>query len=239
MTCTPTTTVIAARLSGLARLLSGNAAVLAASGLPETVTDVRIAVYGDVAAQLHRWTSDDAPAADSPLAAVPPADLDREDAVAVGLAVARQFETLAALLAANAALLTRRTRDLVMHRRSAVYRDVAAQLRILAADERQAAVATAPRTSRAPLSNTAPVSPIAVKAATRATRVRPEFLEALVAAMAARRRAGWSVARLSRWLRTTLRDPQTGAIHPCAQRSFVTYVTALLTGTQARPLRAA
>jgi hypothetical protein len=111
-----------------------------------------------------------------------------------------------------------------------VYRDVAAQLRLLAADERQAAVTAAPRTSRPPRSNTAPLSPIVVAAAVRAPRVRAEFVEPLSAAIAARRGRGWSVSRLTLWLRATLRDPQTGAAHPCADRTFVGYVTRLLAG---------
>lgn len=223
MSCT-LTQVIAARLSGLADRLTRNAAVLAGSGLPEVVTGVRTQVYTDVAAQLRLWIETDPQTAGNPLVV----DLAADDAAAVAAGTAAQFEALAGLLAANATLLIRRTADAVMHGRAAVYRDVAAQLRLLAADERQAAVAARPWTSRPPRSNTAPLSPIAVKAATRAPRVRPTFLDALVTAIAQRRRAGWSVARLARWLRTTLRDPQTDLIHPCAERPFVSYVTALL-----------
>ncbi|MEV6644548.1 hypothetical protein [Amycolatopsis sp. NPDC051371] len=232
MSCT-LTQVIAARLSGLADTLTRNAAVLTGAGLPEVVTGVRATVYGDVAAQLRLWIESDQQTAGNPLVVAPTAD----EAAGVAAGVAREFEALAGLLVANARLLVRRTRDLVMHRRAGVYRDVAAQLQLLAADERQAAVAIAPRTSRPPLSNTAPLSPVVVKAATRTPRVRPEFLDAVVAAIAARRRAGWSVARLTRWLRNSLRDPQTDLVHPCAQRSFVSYVTSLLTGPGA--LRAA
>lgn len=227
MSCTHTQ-VIAARLSGLADTLTRNAAVLIGAGLPEVVTGVRAAVYLDVAAQLRLWIETDPQTAGNPLAATQGAD----DSVAVAAGVAREFETLAGLLAANARLLVRRTADVVMHRRAGVYRDVASQLRILAADAREAAVTASPRSSRPPLSNTAPLNPIAAKAASRAPRVRPEFLDALVAAIAARRRAGWSVARLTLWLRTTLRDPQTDLVHPCAQRSFVAYVTALLGSPQ-------
>jgi hypothetical protein len=234
MSCTQIQ-VIAARLSGLADTLTRNAAVLTGAGLPEAVTGVRAAVYTDVATQLRLWTETDPQTAGSnPLAVALAAD----DANAVAAGLAREFEALAGLLAANARILVRRSADVVMHRRAGVYRDVAAQLRILAADERQAAVVTAPRTSRPPLSNTAPVHPIAAKAATRAPRVRPEFLDALVAAVAKRRRQGWSVARLTLWLRTTLRDPQTDLIHPCAQRSFVAYVTALLGSPQTAALAA-
>jgi hypothetical protein len=236
MSCT-LTQVIAARLSGLADTLTRNAAVLTGAGLPEVVTGVRAAVYGDVAAQLRLWIESDQQTAGNPLVVALAADEAADEAAGVAAGVAREFEALAGLLAANARLLVRRTGDVVMHRRAGVYRDVAAQLRLLAADERQAAVAMEPRTSRPPLSNTAPLSPVVVKAATRAPRVRPEFLDALVAAIAARRRAGWSVARLTRWLRTSLRDPQTDLVHPCAQRSFVSYVTSLLTGPSA--LRAA
>ncbi|WP_275293212.1 hypothetical protein [Amycolatopsis sp. La24] len=232
MSCT-LTQVIAARLSGLAELLTRNAEMLTGSGLPEAVTGVRAAVYADVAAQLLLRAETDPQTADNPLVAATPVD----DATATA-GVAGEFETLAGLLAANARLLTRRTADAVMHRRAGVYRDVAAQLRMLAADERQAAVTTAPRPNRAPLSNTAPVNPIAAKAADRAPRVRPEFLDALVSAIAARRRTGWSVARLTLWLRTQLRDPQTDHVHPCAQRSFVAYVTGLLGSPQTAALAA-
>jgi hypothetical protein len=232
MSCT-LTQVIAARLSGLADTLTRNAAVLTGAGLPEVVTGVRAAVYGDVAAQLRLRIESDQQTAGNPLVVALAAD----EAAGVAAGVAREFEALAGLLAANARLLVRRTGDVVMHRRAGVYRDVAAQLRLLAADERQAAVAMAPRTSRPPLSNTAPLSPIVLAATVRAPRVRPEFLEPLVAAVAKRRHQGWSVARLTLWLRTTLRDPQTDLVHPCAQRSFVSYVTSLLTGPGA--LRAA
>lgn len=235
MSCT-LTQVIAARLSGLAELLTRNAEVLTGSGLPETVTGVRTAVYSDVAAQLLLQAETVRQAEDSPLVVAALAD----DTAAVAAGVAGKFEALAGLLAANARLLTRRTADAVMHGRAGVYRDVASQLRILAADERQAAVAAAPRTrtSRVPVSNTAPVNPIAVRAAERAPRVRPEFLDALVSAIAARRRTGWSVARLTRWLKTTLRDPQTDHLHPCASRSFVAYVTAQLSTPQTAALAA-
>lgn len=213
------TTPVAARFRAVADTLTRNAAVLAAAGLPEIVTGVRVTVYGDVAAQLRLLAEAEQAPAGNPLVLV------RDTGAGV---VARRLEMLAGLLAGNARILTRRTADAVMHRRAVVYRDVAAQLRLLAIQEREAAVAALPRTSRAPLSNTAPLSPVTVRAAGRAGRVRPEFLDALVAAMAKRRRAGWSVARLTLWLRTTLRDPQTDQIHPCAQRSFVSYVTALL-----------
>ncbi|WP_410640699.1 hypothetical protein [Amycolatopsis sp. lyj-346] len=218
--------VIAARLSGLADTLTRNAAVLTGAGLPEVVTGVRVAVYGDVAAQLRLWIETGPQTAANPLVVALAAD----DAAGVAVGVAREFEALAGLLAANARLLLRRTGDVVMHRRAGVYRDVAAQLRILAADERQAAVATGPRTSRPPLSNTAPLSPIVLAATVRAPRVRPEFLEPLIAAIAARRGRGWSVARLTLWLRAALRDPQTDHAHPCADRTFVSYVTRLLAG---------
>ncbi|MET8848008.1 hypothetical protein [Amycolatopsis sp. NPDC004625] len=213
------TTPVAARFRALADTLTRNAAVLAAAGLPEIVTGVRVTVYGDVAAQLRLLAEAEQTPAGNPLVLV------RDTGAGV---VARRLEMLAGLLAGNARVLTRRTRDAVMHRRAGVYRDVAAQLRLLATQEREAAVAALPRTSRAPLSNAAPLSRVTVQAAGRAGRVRPEFLDALVTAMAKRRRAGWSVARLTLWLRTTLRDPQTDQVHPCAQRSFVSYVTALL-----------
>ncbi|MBE1502662.1 hypothetical protein H4696_009762 [Amycolatopsis lexingtonensis] len=217
MNATPTT-ALAARFTALADTLTRNADLLATSGLPESVTNVRVTVYGDVAAQLRVLAADEqARAAGNPLVLV------TEDTAA---SVARRFELLAGLLAANAAVLTRYTRDVVMHQRAGVYRDVAAHVRLLAAAEREAAVRS--RTSRPPLSNTAPLTPVVAKAAARAPRVRAEFLEALVTAVAKRRGQGWSVARLALWLRTSLRDPQTEAVHPCAQRSFVSYLTALL-----------
>ncbi|MEU4517390.1 hypothetical protein AB0F52_01580 [Amycolatopsis sp. NPDC024027] len=225
MSCTHAQ-VIAARLSGLADTLTRNAAVLSGAGLPEVVTAVRAAVYTDVAAQLRLWIETDPQTAGNPLIVALVAD----DTAGVAAGVAREFEALAGLLAANARLLVRRTGDVVMRRRAVVYRDVAAQLRLLAADERQAAVAMAPQASRPPLSNTAPLSPIVLAAAVRAPRVRPEFLEPLIAAIAARRGRGWSVSRLSLWLRAALRDPQTDHMHPCADRSFVSYVTRLLAG---------
>jgi hypothetical protein len=227
------TTVLVARFADLADTLTRNATILAAAGLPEIVTEVRVAVYGDVAAQLRLLAeAEQTHAAGNPLAVVL-ADAD----LAAG--TARRFEALAAQLCANARILTRRTADAVMHRRAGVYRDVAAQVRRLALAELENAMARRPRTSRPPLSNTTPISPIVAKAAVRVPRVRPEFLEALVAAIAKRRRANWSVARLTLWLRTTLRDPQTDQIHPCAQRSFVAYVTTLLAGHSIRQPHAA
>ncbi|MEV5718497.1 hypothetical protein AB0L41_31810 [Amycolatopsis mediterranei] len=216
------TTLTAARFRDLADTLTRNAALLSAAGLPEIVTAVRATVYGDVAAQLRLLAE-----AEPAMAEGNPLVLVRED----GPVVARRFEMLAGLLAANARVLTRGTRDVVMHRRAGVYRDVAAQVRLLAEVEREAALAARPHTSRPPLSNTAPDSPIVAKAAVRVPRVRPEFLDALVAAIARRRAQGWSVARLTLWLRTTLRDPQTEQVHPCAERSFVSYVATLLTGS--------
>ncbi|WP_103338766.1 hypothetical protein [Amycolatopsis sp. CA-126428] len=224
-------TLTAARFRALADTLTRNAALLSAAGLPEVVTGVRVTVYRDVAAQL-RLLAEAEPAATegNPLVLV------RQNGAAV---VARRFEMLAGLLAANARVLTRRTSDVVMHRRARVYRDVAAQLRLLAEAELESAVAHRPHTSRPPLSNTAPDSTVVARAAVRVPRVRREFLEPLVTAIARHRRAGWSVARLTLWLRSTLRDPQTDAVHPCAERSFVSYVTSLLTGPHAHPLRAA
>lgn len=227
------TTVVAARFRDLADTLTRNASVLRSAGLPEAVVTVRATVYGDVAAQLRLLAeAEPTQQVGNPLVLVPAA----EDAAA---SVARRFELLAGLLAANARVLTRGTRDAVMHRRAGVYRDVAAQARLLAAAAREAAVAYRPRASRPPLSNTGGLSPVAVLAAVRVPRVRPEFLEALVAAIAARREQGWSVARLALWLRTTLRDPQTDQLHPCAERSFVSYVTRLLAADAVRLAQAA
>jgi hypothetical protein len=221
---------VAARFTALADTLTRNAEVLRHAGLPESVTDVRVTVYGDVAAQLRLLAeAEPTPTAGNPLVLV------TEDAAT---SVVRRFELLAGVLAANARVLTRGTRDAVMHRRAGVYRDVAAQVRLLAAAEREAAVAHRPHTRR-PLSNTAPISPIVANAAVRVPRVRPEFLEALVAAIAKRRAQGWSVARMTLWLRGALRDPQTDQVHPCAERSFVSYVTTLLAGRRTPQLRAA
>src|SRR5438045_514079 len=134
------TTVTAARFADLADTLTRNASVLRAAGLPEAVVEVRATVYGDVAAQLRLLAEAEPAAAEgNPLVLV------REDGPAV---VARRFEMLAGLLAANARVLTRGTRDAVMHRRAGVYRDVAAQVRLLAEVEREAAGASRPRTSR-------------------------------------------------------------------------------------------
>ncbi|AEK44801.1 hypothetical protein AMES_6081 [Amycolatopsis mediterranei S699] len=219
------TTVTAARFHDLADTLTRNAEVLRTAGLPEVVVSVRATVYCDVAAQLRLLAE-----AEPAVAEGNPLVLVRED----GPAVARRFEMLAGGLAANARVLTCGTSDAVMRRRAGVYRDVAAQVRLLAEAEREAEMASRRRTSRPPLSNLAGPCPVAAKAAVRAPRVRPEFLDALVAAIARRRAQGWSVARLTLWLRTTLRDPQTGAAHPCAERSFVSYVTALLAGPAVR-----
>ncbi len=230
MNATPTTAT-AARFTALADTLTRNAAILAGSGLPEAAVGVRVTVYGDVAAQLRVLAADEQTrAAGNPLVLV---------TANAAASVALRFELLAGLLAANARVLTRGTRDVVMHQRAAVYRDVAAHVRLLAADERDAALARRPHTSRPPCSNTTPLSPLVAKAAVRVPRVRPEFLERLVAAVATRRNQGWSVARLALWLRTSLRDPQTDAVHPCADRSFVSYLTALLDTAPARQLRTA
>ncbi|RSM58962.1 hypothetical protein DMH03_23985 [Amycolatopsis sp. WAC 01376] len=223
---------IAARFGELADTLARNAAVLTSAGLPESVTTVRATVYGDVAAQLRTLAEDEAAqSAGNPLVVV----------AAVGevaSAVARRFERLVGDLVANARLLVRRTTEAGLLARARVYRDVAAQVRILAEEQARRAEAHRRYESRPPLSNLAPLSPVVVRAATRAPKVRPAFLETLVAAIAKRRAQGWSVARLTRWLRESLRDPQTDHVHPCAQRSFVSYVTDLLT-TPAATVRAA
>jgi hypothetical protein len=225
MTRTPNA-AIADRFRTLAATLTRNATLLSTAGLPETVVDTRVTVYRDVAAQLQLLAQAELDHVEgNPLVVV----LGEREAA---LAVSRRFEQLAGLLAANARTLTTRTTDAVMRTRAVVYRDVAAQVRLLAATEVEQATVRVLRPTRAPLSNVAPLSPIVARAATRAPRVRPVFLEALVTAIAKRRRQGWSVARLTLWLRTTLRDPQTDAVHPCAERSFVAYVTALVTGPQ-------
>lgn len=215
---------IAGRFHDLADLLIVNATVLSAAQLPEVVTSVRARVYGDVAEQLRLLADVEADRAEgNPLVVT-----STEDEITA--AVARRFELLAGQLAANARLLTARTVDAVLLRRAAVYRDVASQVRMLANEVADLAEARSRRATRPPLSNTAPVNPIAVKAAAFTPRVRPEFLESLVEAIGTRSRQGWSVVRLTRWLRTSLRDPQTDAVHPCAQRSFVVHVTGLLAG---------
>jgi hypothetical protein len=220
-------TEIAARFRDLADTLTRNAAVLTSAGLPESVTTVRATVYGDVAAQLRTLAEDEqAQTAGNPLVVVA-----AEDEIAAG--VARRFEQLAGMLAANARLLIRRTSEAGLWARAGVYRDVAAQVRILAEEQARHAVMHRGRETRPPLSNLAPLSPVAVRAATRAPKVRPAFLEKLVAAIAKRRNQGWSVARLTLWLRESLRDPQTDHVHPCAQRAFVSYVTDLLTAPAA------
>ncbi|MGW4826663.1 hypothetical protein ACWEOG_03705 [Amycolatopsis japonica] len=225
-------TEIAARFRDLADTLARNAAVLTSAGLPEVVTTVRATVYGDVAAQLRALARNEMEqTAGNPLVVVA-----AEDEIAAG--VARRFEQLAGLLAANARVLVDRRPEAGLLARAGVYRDVAAQVRILAEDHARQAVMHRGRESRPPLSNVAPLSPVVVRAATRAPKVRPAFLENLVTAIAKRRNQGWSVARLTRWLRTSLRDPQTDQVHPCAQRSFVSYVTDLLT-TPAATVRAA
>ncbi|WP_328614535.1 hypothetical protein OHS58_48545 [Amycolatopsis sp. NBC_00348] len=225
MTRTPNA-AIADRFRTLADTLTRNATLLSTAGLPETVVATRATVYRDVAAQLQLLAQAELDqAAGNPLVVALP---EREAAVAV----ARRFEQLAGLLAANARTLTTRTTDAVMRARAGIYRDVASQVRLLAAAQVELATVRVPAPTRAPLSNVAPLSPIVARAAVRAPRVRAVFLEALVAAIAKRRHQGWSVARLTLWLRTTLRDPQTDAAHPCADRSFVAYVTALVTGPQ-------
>ncbi|MEV6878641.1 hypothetical protein [Amycolatopsis sp. NPDC051128] len=215
-------TEIAGRFHDLADILTRNATVLSTAGLPEVVTAVRATVYGDVAEQLRLLADVEFDQAEGNPLVVVVADDE------IAAAVARRFGLLAGQLAANARILTTRTVDAVLLSRAAVYRDVAAQVRMLADEAAKQAAVRPRRTTRPPLSNTSPVSPIAAKAATRATRVRAAFLESLVDAIATRRRQGWSVARLTRWLEGSLRDPQTGATHPCAERGFVSYVTALL-----------
>ncbi|MEV5720630.1 hypothetical protein AB0L41_42765 [Amycolatopsis mediterranei] len=217
---------IADRFHDLADTLTHNATVLSTAGLPEVVTTVRATVYGDVATQLRLLANTEFDQAESNPLVVVAAEGD------IAAAVARRFRLLAGQLAANARLITRHAAEAVLLRRAAIYRDVAAQVRMLADEAQQRAEALPPQETRAPLSNTAPVSPIAAKAASRAPRVRVAFLESLVDAIAKRRGQGWSVSRLSRWLRATLRDPQTDLVHPCAERSFVSYVVALLGSPQ-------
>ncbi|MEV0065380.1 hypothetical protein [Amycolatopsis sp. NPDC050768] len=229
-----TTAAIVGRFGALVKTLTRNAEVLTKAGLPESVVAVRATVYLDVAAQLELLVKTEAEiAAGNPLVVV----LSEADAAVV---VARRLEQLAGQLTRNARLLTTRTTDPVMHRRAAVYRDVAATARLWADDAAAQAASRVRRTIRPPLSTVlATPNPVVEQAAARAPRVRPAFLDALVDAIAKRRRQGWSVARLTLWLRSTLRDPQTDAIHPCAERSFVSYVTELLAHPQVSHIPAA
>ncbi|MFD5245658.1 hypothetical protein ACFWIW_13990 [Amycolatopsis sp. NPDC058340] len=223
-------TAITTRFRALAALLTRNATVLEVSGLPVEVTAVRSTVYRDVAAQLALLVEVEVDqAAGNPLV-VP---LHSEDVETV---VVRRFERLADQLTANARTLVHATSEPVMRRRAQVYRDVASQVRMLARHEADEATARRIQAQRPPAEALLP-SQVARQAAARAPRVRAVFVEKLVDAIAKRRRQGWSVARLTLWLRTVLRDPQTDAIHPCAQKSFVSYVTYLLaSATTARPV---
>ncbi|GAA1986442.1 hypothetical protein [Amycolatopsis minnesotensis] len=225
-------TVIADRFHDLADTLDRNAAFLYGADLPEAVVSLRASVYVDVAEQLRLLADIETSASeDNPLVV-------QVSGVEVAAAVAGRFEALAGLLAANARLLARRAVDAGMVRRAVVYRDIASQVRILADDER--AIVPPRHETRPPLSNTGPVSPVAADASGATfPRVRAVFLDPLVTAIARRRRQGWSVARLTRWLSTTLRDPQTDEVHPCAQRSFVSYVARLLATPRAAGLRTA
>ncbi|RSN32219.1 hypothetical protein DL990_20075 [Amycolatopsis sp. WAC 01416] len=218
-------TAITTRFRDLAALLTRNATVLEASGLPDEVVALRSTVYRDVAAQLGVLVEVEAEqAAGNPLV-VP---LHAEDVETV---VVRRFTQLADQLTANARVLVKGTSEPVMRRRAQVYRDVASQVRMLARHEADEATARRTRAQR-PVSTVLAVVPnqVARQAAARAPRVRAAFLEVLVDAIAKRRRQGWSVARLTLWLRTTLRDPQTDHVHPCARKEFVRYVLALLAG---------
>ncbi|WP_340687809.1 hypothetical protein LCL61_17565 [Amycolatopsis coloradensis] len=218
-------TTITARFRDLAALLTRNATVLEASGLPGEVVALRSTVYRDVAAQLAALVEVEVEqAAGNPLV-VPLRDGDVE------ALVVRRFERLAGQLTANARVLLKGTSEPVMRRRARVYQDVASQVRALARHEADEATARRTRSQR-PVSTVLAVVPnqVARQAATRAPRVRAVFVEKLVDAIAKRRRQGWSVARLTLWLRTTLRDPQTDQVHPCAQKAFVSYVVGLLAG---------
>ncbi|WP_037321443.1 hypothetical protein [Amycolatopsis orientalis] len=216
---------IATRFRDLAALLTRNATILETSGLPDEVVSPRSTVYRDVAVNLASLAAVEVEqAAGNPLVL----PLRAEDAEAL---VTRRFERLADQLATNARVVTNGTSEPVMRRRATVYRDVATQLRMLARHEADEAMARRMRARRQAMTAIKLVpNQIARQAATRAPRVRAVFVEALVDAIAKRRRQGWSVARLTLWLRTTLRDPQTDQVHPCAQKSFVSYVIALLAG---------
>ncbi|QRP47413.1 hypothetical protein [Amycolatopsis sp. FDAARGOS 1241] len=222
MARTSTELHVVERFHDLADTLVRNANALTGNpDLPAAVVWPRADVYVDVATQV-RLLAD--------------AELARVEGLALVLPLtaaqraAEQFEWLAGQLAGNARTLRAFTTDPAMVARARVYRDVAVQVRLLAAAEReQHGRPTPPAT---PARRPQP-SPLAARVAARLRTVRPEFTEPLVTAIATRRRAGWSVARLTLWLRTLLRDPQTGELHPCADRSFVSYVTGLLAGQAA------
>ena len=130
------TTAIAARFHDLADTLTRNATLLGTAGLPEAVAAIRVTVYGDVAAQLRLL----AEAEQDHVAAGNPLVLVREAGGGGGAAVRD---------AGRAAGRQRpdpdpRHGDAVMHRRAGVYRDVAAQVRLLAEVEREAAMACRP-----------------------------------------------------------------------------------------------
>ncbi|WP_410580287.1 hypothetical protein [Amycolatopsis sp. lyj-108] len=217
--------VIVMKFRDLGALLTRNAALLEASGLPDEVVALRSTVYRDVAAQLALLVEVEAEqAAGNPLV-VPLRDGDVE------ALVVRRFERLAGQLTANARALIKGTSEPVTRRRARIYQDVASQVRMLAQHEADEATARRTRSQR-PASTVLAAVPnqVARQAATRAPRVRAVFLDKLLPEIAKRRRQGWSVARLTLWLRTTLRDPQTDQVHPCAQKSFVSYVIGLLAG---------
>ncbi|MFJ8912317.1 hypothetical protein [Amycolatopsis sp. NPDC102389] len=219
--------VIVTKFRDLAALLTRNATVLEASGLPVEVTALRSTVYRDVAAQLALLVE-----AEVDLAAGNPLVLPLHTETVETLVV-RRFDRLADQLTANARVLVKGTSDAVMHRRARIYRDVASQVRMLAQHEADAATdrqARVPRVRSVFHEVARMPSQVARQAATRAPRVRAAFLEVLVDAIAKRRRQGWSVARLTLWLRTSLRDPQTDHVHPCARKDFVRYVLGLLAG---------
>ncbi|MGW4829751.1 hypothetical protein ACWEOG_19365 [Amycolatopsis japonica] len=217
--------VIVTRFRDLAALLTRNATVLEASGLPDEVVAVRSMVYRDVAAQLALLVETELDlAAGNPL--VVPLHTEIVETLMV-----RRFDRLAGQLTANARVLVKGTSDAVMHRRARIYRDVASQVRMLAQHEADAATNRRIQAERpVPRALTAVPSQVARQAATRTPRVRAVFVDKLVTEIAKRRRQGWSVARLTLWLRTSLRDPQTDHVHPCARKDFVRYVLDLLAG---------
>ncbi|RJQ84769.1 hypothetical protein [Amycolatopsis panacis] len=209
------------RLHDLADLLTTNANVLAANPVvPDAVKHPRVEVYADVAEQVRVLADAELARVEGVALVVPLTEAE------AGRQLAGRFEALAAGLRANARRLTGFTADPVMAGRARVYRDVAAQLRMLAEVERLQHDRPTPPAS--PARVPAPVSAVALKASVRVPSVRPAFMEPLVAAVAARRRRGWSVARIALWLKGQLRDPQTERMHPCAERSFVSHVVRLV-----------
>ncbi|MFF0145977.1 hypothetical protein ATK36_0464 [Amycolatopsis sulphurea] len=225
MTRISTDLLLVDRLHDLADLLVGNANRLAANPVvPDVVKHPRVEVYADVATQVRVLADAELARVEGIALVVPVTGAE------AGRRVAGRFEALAAVLRANSRTLAGFTADPVMAGRARVYREVATQLRLLAEDERLQHDRPTPPVSAVRVPVPEP-SRVALAVAARVPSVRPVFTEPLVAAVTARRRRGWSVARLALWLRTVLRDPQMPGLHPCADRSFVSFLVRLLPGS--------